>query len=841
MRLTLKEAEGFPAKTVEREDGASVLGISVLQHGLIAGEVLRGLLAMLRFPLKETILPEAIIGLAGVHDIGKVNPLFLRKLLRAMGPDAPEPWTALSDAAPGLEEVWHPEAGCSVLLRMKARKEAAYVVARHHGRPVPFRCEPADSPALGGVEWEEVRERLVREILDALHLAGFPLPLRARKETVKLQNDVWTGLVVVADWIASRQEAPVPAGEEAKTAERLLREAGFSAPVLKDGFDFASVFGFRPRDEQAAFMSLYRGPGVYVLEAPTGCGKTEAALGLAFEAIARGDAGGIYFGLPTRLTSNAIHERVERALGAFLVSTPGGVQLIHSGARLHRMRLGKEAMPGGAWFSNSRQAILAPFGVGTVDQALMGLLSGRFATLRAAGLVGKVIILDEIHSYDAYTSTLLKRLVRRIETLGGTVVILSATLTAKFRNALLGLEKQVEADDPVIFTARAAGEVTCRGLPARPESRKLVRVRLVEGDGAEDQAFRAAVERVRAGQQVIWIENTVDAAQGVRDRFLAEGIAECGLLHSRFRGMDREAVERSWIRVFGKSGDDSRRQCGHVLVGTQILEQSLDLDADFMVTRLAPMDLLIQRIGRLWRHENRSRPAGCNEPELTIIAAPEAGFSAVPGQDLRNLFGKSGRVYAPPYVLYRTLETLKTRLARGDVLELPMEVRSLLEETYAEVGEKPGSEALQLLEETRERKALLEDCARGAISYGGGEPDEKAEEASTRYIEYESSPVLLVETEELRNAPTDPVQMALWLEERVVRTQHPPVAPALSESLEAPSALRRFAARSAEYSSMPAFLFGDGPLTNVSHEPLKDGGWTYSKDRGLSRSGAKVH
>lgn len=260
-----------------------------------------------------------------------------------------------------------------------------------------------------------------------------------------------------------------------------------------------------------------------------------------------------------------------------------------------------------------------------------------------------------------------------------------------------------------------------------------------------------------------------------------------------------------------------------------------------MVTRLAPMDLLIQRIGRLWRHENRSRPAGCNEPELTIIAAPEAGFSAVPGQDLRNLFGKSGRVYAPPYVLYRTLETLKTRLARGDVLDLPMEVRSLLEETYAEVGEKPGSEALQLLEETRERRALLEDCARGAVSYGGGESDEKAEEASTRYIEYESSPVLLVETEELRNAPTDPVQMALWLEERVVRTQHPPVAPALSESLEAPSALRRFAARSAEYSSMPALLFGDGPLTNVSHEPLKDGGWTYSKDRGLSRSGAKVH
>lgn len=829
MKLLLADAEKFPAKTVPLSDGTIGLGISVRQHGLITAEVLRCLLDLIRFPLKEKILPKELVVLGAGHDIGKENPLFLGKLIRNSDErNVDRHWVELSETPPGLTEEPHARASASILAHLGAPDVCADVVECHHGRSGGHRASVV-SPVLGGRDWIEARETLLRKVMKQLDCDTFPALWRENRAARRLQKDVWAGLVTISDWIASRQEAPVPEGEEKLVAGRLFREAGFHAPVLRQGADFKSVFGFAPRPEQEAFMGLYRGPGVYVLEAPTGCGKTEAALGLAFKAIEARDAGGIYFALPTQLTSNRIHERLEAALKVFLKSD-SEVQLIHSGARLRDMKLGKEGAPGESFFSGNKQALIASFGAGTVDQALLSLLkTNRFFRLRMAGLVGKVVILDEIHSYDAYTSTLVAQLISNIEALGGTVIVLSATLTDAARSKLLDLDKEVVSDKPVLITSRVGGDVRTHGLTEGDDSRKSVRIRLEEGEQAEEACIAAVLTRVRRGEQVLWIENTVDAAQRIYRRFRQEEV-ECGLLHSRFRGVDREEAENCWIDVYGRNGEDKRQDGGHVLIGTQVLEQSLDIDADFLVTRLAPMDLLIQRMGRLWRHSGSWRPRVCSEPEVAVIAAPEAEYEPDEKTPVRSQFGKSGFVYAP-YVLLKTLETLRMRLDGENALNLPGDVRNLLERAYAEQEEVEGSEAACMKMEFRDYCRQLEDAACGAQVHVGN--DSQEDEASTRWISYESHPVVIVLEEELETAPADRTEMAIWLESRLVKSSWNLKGASLSEEKQIPDKMKKFIERSKRFSGIPAFILRNGRLEDAQGKVLME--WMYDRTEGLYR------
>lgn len=841
--LTLEAAESFPAKTVKKEEGVS-LGISVMQHGLLAGEVLRELRSFCAFPKKDSVFPESLVGVAGLHDIGKENPLFLKKLLKNVTLDQDgeldlSEWQALSETEPDLAEIRHATAGKQIVKAGLGNRFCADVVGGHHGFFPEGRIESLESPAFGGEGWIKARDLLMAEILDKLGVKELP----QKPGTIDLRRelkDVWTGLVVVSDWIASRQEEGVPPGEEKAFARKLVEEAGFAPLQIDKKSTFESVFGFSPRREQQQFISMYEGPGAYVLEAPTGCGKTEAALGLAFEAIRRGDASGIFFALPTQLTSNKILGRMKEAVERVVRQAPGGVQLVHGNARLLKAKFGGEASPQKNWFTSNRQALLAPFGVGTIDQLLLGLLNVKFASIRSASLVGKIIILDEIHSYDAYTSEFVEQLIKRIQDLGGTVVVLSATLTNESRDRLLELDGEAKrkAESPILMTSKIGERVNFTELPASEESRKRVKLRLLEdpsGESAEAEAFSEALSRVRAGQQVIWIENTVSAAQKTYERFLSQGVVS-GLLHSRFRGVDRDRQEDIWTGIFGRDGGEQRTACGHVLVGTQVLEQSLDLDADFMVTRIAPMDLLIQRFGRLWRHK-RVRPAGCESPEAWILASPEDGsLRKEDDGPIRRLFGTSGVVYGPPYILHRTLSVLKERLAKGKEVDFPDEVRLLMQKTYGEQDEVPGSEEAELKEELKALTDKLSLRAWGMMGVGKLDSEFDDEYPSTRYIELASSPVLVLTQEDLKSVPSGLNELALWLEERVVKSSKRVEGQRAEKESCLPSAVKDFILKSDRFSRMPvAILAEDRFLRDLTGGKMQVGkkAIRYSQDSGL--------
>lgn len=827
-RFTLRDVQDFPAKTGIQEDGSTALGISILQHGCLAALVLKKLLKLVNVPQKSDLLPASLPTLAAFHDIGKANPYFLRKLLlNCRGSDRWQDFVA--DALPSVNETPHPLVSAAVLKDLGAPQFCCRIVAEHHGHALIERIPSGAAEYLGGESWKAFRQSLTEEIQRLAEVAGFPARSvdRSRK---KLQPDLWLGWVILADWIASRCDAPVLAGGEETEAERLIKEAGFRRLPLQNGKSFEEIFGFKPRKAQTMLLEAYAGPGVYVLEAPTGCGKTEAALGLAFQALKAGDASGIYFALPTQLTSNRAHERVEEAVERFLGES-ADVRLTHSGARLHGQRMGKEAAPGGIWYTSARLGLLAPFGVGTVDQALLAILSTRFRQVRLSGLCGKVVILDEIHSYDAYTLELISRLVNTLEAMGAVVIILSATLTHAALKKIVGFDDVPKSQGVVALTVKTA--IGIRKLDDDEAQAHPVTIRLLEHNHAEDDAFAAAVAKARSGMQVLWIENSVAAAQRIYRRCASEGIS-VGLLHSRFRVADRESNEQHWTDIFGKKGKTTRASQGRILVGTQVLEQSLDLDADFMVTRLAPLDLLVQRFGRLWRHAETVRPAVCKRAEAWVLAVPEEpGKSPALDDGTEQSYGVSGRIYHP-YYLMRTLETLKASVSQSAILNLPNDVRHLLAAVFddrEEVSEEGRAFKRHLQEQIQGQKT----CALGALSV----THECAEEAATRLIELPTwdTVVLFAEDVEALSACVSTEDAACLLERSLVKSSRCLGSCGLTGLADKlPARLRSWALHSPRFGQMTVCLCSqDGDLTLADGGPIQ-GEASYSMVEGLKFS-----
>jgi CRISPR-associated endonuclease/helicase Cas3 len=480
-----------------------------------------------------------------------------------------------------------------------------------------------------------------------------------------------------------------------------------------------------------------------------GLGKTEAALYAAYKAMSLGQATGLYFALPTQLTSDKIHDRVNQFLDKILDddSSHKKALLLHGNAWLKETELGKEGNPDSSWFDNKKRGILAPFAVGTIDQALMAVMTVKHGFVRAFGLAGKVVILDEVHSYDAYTGTILNALVKALRELQCTVIILSATLTQERRTQLLTHPHGRVEDNPKLRTnpcftetpQRAWGSQHYPLISSQPNGEKLQELTVTPLDNHnvaihccqnDSEAIEEALIRAEQGQQILWIENTVAEAQTTFKKLASCNIAiEVGLLHSRFLKTDREENEKKWVGLYGKNNAQARQAKGRILVGTQVLEQSLDIDADFLVSRFAPTDMLLQRMGRLWRHENpdRNKSAQCE----AWLLVPELNAAI---ENAEQAFGNSAFVYAP-YVLCRSLAVWHERLS----INLPLDIRSLIEATYIEQLET--DKMLRYFSALEKKRTELNQLALFGLSKAG---KTLPETAPTRYSEQDSTQVLLL-------------------------------------------------------------------------------------------------
>jgi len=700
----------FWAKTTK--DGRP--GISVFEHMINVGCVACCLAEAVPELLNWFKLHSSIVGrLAALHDLGKISPGFQRKChawLEENGLtkiDRNACWDTSMESDHG--KVSHAAIQAFLLNTNVDRRTAKYlstVLGAHHGRlSIPtdrvYRPNGAITETSSKIDWDAERNSVAQNIWDSFGTNDTSLSITADSPAL------WwlAGLTTVADWIGS-DERFFPADNipdnQTEMARQALDSIGIHRPAFTRDLTFHDLFHdpakpnieWTPNDMQLKTLATVTEPGIYVIEAPMGMGKTEAALWAAYQMLVAGKATGIYFALPTQATSNRMHLRMNEFVRR-ISRTHGSSRLIHGnswlmdkGASLLPVPTGKDpadvdARAGRDWFASSKRALLAPFGIGTVDQALLGVVAAKHFFVRHFALAGKVVILDEVHSYDVYTGTLIDKLIETLEGLGCTVIVLSATLMGKRRRQITGIteETQDDAQQPYPLITGSIAQQTLEPVSAMPPKSRNVHIDFI----ASEEATNQAVELVRNGGSVLWICNTVGAAQQQFQRLqdLSQGDFLVGLVHSRFPFWQRDRLEDVWMARFGK---DSSLRCPSILVSTQVVEQSVDLDADLLITELAPTDMLLQRLGRLWRHSRDQRPVMA--PRICIITENESleQLRCMEPAAILQTLGKKAKVYAP-FVLLRTLEVWQAQQGK---VSIPAQIRQLIEETYSDREEPPA-------------------------------------------------------------------------------------------------------------------------------------------------------
>lgn len=459
-------------------------------------------------------------------------------------------------------------------------------------------------------------------------------------------------------------------------------------------------------------LPLSTDPQIFILEDLTGSGKTEAAVMLAHRLMQQGDADGVFFALPTMATANAMYKRI-REFHRLLFALPEQASLVlaHSQRRLvaefsasvlmvqqppeeaASKESGEETASAycAAWLAdNTKKALLASLGVGTIDQVLMSILHSKHQSMRLLGLFRKVLIVDEVHANDSYVHRLLCVVLRFHAAAGGSAVLLSATLPQAMRAQLLeafALGRNEKSIPPLVentyplLTRWSLEGVTTHPVEAPERARRDVAVSFIR---APEEATKLIVDAANAGHCVCWIRNTVNDATASYDELRGVLGDQVTLFHARFMMGDRLDIEQVVLARFGKESTSAGRS-GQVLVATQVVEQSLDLDFDVMISDLAPIDLLIQRAGRLHRHP-RNKQGELQMDSLDERSAPMLHVLSPQPQEaadenwLKALLPGTAAVYPDHAVLWRTAKLM----ADCGAIRMPVDARTLIEGVYGD-------------------------------------------------------------------------------------------------------------------------------------------------------------
>ncbi len=626
----------------------------------------------------------------------------------------------------------------------------------HHGRPLSLDSELMENPAIwcryGDLDPEECVERVGRLLRlwfpAAFAAGGQPLPCAPAFQHMFL------GLCTWADWMGSDERyfrfCDQPDDDYIETARRRADRAvsalGLDVSLQRDRFrlkgvpEFAGLFGIDgPPNaiQRAATREVPLKRGLVIVESETGSGKTEAALWRFAGMYRKGLVDGLYFALPTRSAAVQIHGRVERFVsGLFPDCTPPVVLAVpgydpgnHAEGVAMRYREPREEVGQRGdrpWASeNPKRYLAAQFAVGTVDQAMLGALQVKNAHMRAACLARNLLIVDEVHASDTYMGAVLEALLNSHLGAGGHALLMSATLGSVARSRLLGresgnvdevptLDEAVRTPYPAVSTSTDTGG----SLIEVGESDQDKRVNIEASPTMHDfdGTARRALEAARRGARVLVVRNTVGHAMSTQ-MALEElaGADDAGLLfklkgrttlhHGRFAACDRAMLDRRVEEVLGRG----RQPGGRVVVGTQTLEQSLDIDADLLLTDLCPVDVLLQRIGRLHRHSGIDRPNAHASPACIVLTPP--------GNDLARLLadGRNANGLGPKGHVYprlAILEATRRLVAEHDEWRIPEMNRLLVERaTHPDVLEriagKMGEDWVE--DETRAQGIRLSD------------------------------------------------------------------------------------------------------------------------------------
>ncbi len=693
------------------------------QHWLSAGSK-RQIISALSENNEDAAL-KLISFLSLTHDLGKATPAFQakrkgkvwsdldRRLLENLALDGFSDLEDLQLTSPSKSP--HALASQVILQKFGVKEDVACIVGAHHGKPVDapnfFKEQTLSYTAnyyqsdLSGEECVKHWFNTQKAIYEwALSEAGY-------KHTDELPSVSLTGqvllcgLLIMADWIASNELyfplINLGANEISDQYSRMYEGWTHWFHEKADVFTYKpdihklykDSFKFLPRpvqEEFAQLISTIGDPGIIILEAPMGIGKTEMALAAAEQLGSKLGQYGIYFGLPTQATSDGIFERIEDWVGRLgNEGLPGhkSIQLVHGKSalneeyqRLKRKTSNSDAEENGSvsadeWFVGRKTATLDDFVVGTVDHFLMTALKQKHLALRHLGFSNKVVIIDEVHAYDAYMSQYLQMALEWMGAYHVPVIMLSATLPGQQREAFVRSylrgqgykSREMKCPDDLntisaypLVTYTDGAEIKQAQDFSPQEDKEFLIIRLSE----EDLVAKVA-ELLEDGGVLGLMVNTVKRAQAMADLFSEVfGPDTVELLHSQFIATNRIAKEKKLLDMIGKG---KVRPSKKIIIGTQVIEQSLDIDFDVLISDLAPMDLLLQRMGRLHRHKLDNRPAKLTNPQVYVLGTDPA-YNFEPGSEF--VYGQ--------YLLMRTQYYLPDRVF------LPTDISPLVQKVYGD-------------------------------------------------------------------------------------------------------------------------------------------------------------
>ena len=646
-----------------------------------------------------------------LHDIGKLAPHFAwsiasEDLRQSMEAEHLDP-SIRSPACVYRHEKTTQSILLPVWLDLGCDKKTAKILSGILGAHHQGKIGEGEVPGPRWTRYHRELERQVRAFFYGETIIRFPV---IQNQNRGFFGAVLLGITILSDWIAS--------GEFFKDAELWMTQGGIRTQVdnrislflqesglhrQKDigGETFCDIWlnipkdGMRPlqKELENLFSQTEERISLVLLEAPMGEGKTEAGLYAALQMAHQWKKTGFYVGLPTSATANQMVGRMRDLLA--LHSRDESVRLLHAMAWLVDGETPEnpafdteDVAIARRWLEPLRRGLLSSYAVGTVDQAMMAVMLIKYGVLRLLGLSGKALVIDELHAYDVYMSEILVCLLQWCKALEIPVVLLSATLPPEKKAQLLSAFS-VSGESrayPAITAVTESGRLLVQPI-SETTRRQQVQIVLEPILHEPLQIARKAMELVADGGCACILMNTVRQAQEVF-QCLQQERTEIQLLlfHAQFPAARRDEIEKECLRLFGK--DKSHRPHKAILVATQVVEQSLDVDMDVMLTAVAPIDLLLQRTGRMFRHDNTPRPSSIPGPVLHVLIPADGGMAA------------DGFVY-PECLLRQSIHLLENRRE----IRIPEDIAALVADGY-DMEKAPQEELDAWLER------LMEDQAR---------------------------------------------------------------------------------------------------------------------------------
>ena len=694
--------------------------------------------------LNQEELKQAVTALGLLHDIGKATPLFQWKLeghLSGLKDRLNESGLTLTKkpTQDELKEYGHGILGGVLLVQQDNCPESyATIVASHHGKTPGAEYSDEDTSVYSIVlhpsfyqdpnskeQWKAVRQEYIKFACQCCHINS----LNELPELSKPAQIILLGLLIMADWIASNTNFyPLISVQDESVASLVERErvgleerlgiTGRWMPGLSDSESLMTKrFCFSPNAMQKMVLDAggeTKNPGLFILEAPMGNGKTEAALALAEQIAAKTGKNGVAFFLPSQATGNAIFDRLIDWAKKLENQDILSVELSHAKAEFQDSfaQMDKEAknnnltesnecddderddQPGiivHQFFNGKKLKLLANAVVGTVDQFLMAGLRQRHVMLRHLGLAGKVVIIDECHAYDAYMNIYLDRVLEYLSEYHVPVILLSATLPAARRKELVEAYLKSSRSEFIKSSGKVLNEEERQELTGLHypmltyTDGNRISVKTVNLDTAKkeiqvkritDEKITEVVNKtVASGGCVGIIMNTVNRAQETYELLKNVTGIHPIMYHAQFVMPDRIKKEKQILECVGKKSLPEQRK-GVVVVGTQVLEQSLDIDFDVLITDICPMDLLLQRIGRLHRH-NRNRPNSLQDAVCYVVGTDTIRIKDEDEQ------GGTGQKSAAE-IIYGHYLLLRTCMKLPDTIVFPDDIITLVQAVYDE-------------------------------------------------------------------------------------------------------------------------------------------------------------